>query len=67
MIIYVLLGLNCFFSFLSFIAVVFLSNSLFRMLVPKEMEFKEPKRQAPEKSLVDPRAVPTYDPRFRSE
>lgn len=66
MIIYVLLGLNCFFSFLSFIAVVFLSNSLFRVLVPKETEVVE-SRRPPEKGLVDPRAVPTYDPRFRSE
>jgi hypothetical protein len=64
MVVYILLGLNCFFSFLSLVAILFLSNSLFRVLVPDEPEVQEPPK--PEKGLVDPRSVPTYDPRFRS-
>lgn len=67
MTVYILLGLNCFFSFLSLVAVLFLSNSLFRVLVPDDNEPSPKKTQQPEKGLVDPRAVPTYDPRFRPE
>ena len=67
LIVYVLLGLNCLFSSLNLVAILFLSNSLFRVLVPKESEPESARASTTsERGLVDPKAVPTYDPRFRT-
>jgi hypothetical protein len=70
MLIYILIGLCCFFSFLNLIAVLFMSNALFRFVVSfKSNEEEQPSvsvARTPEGGLVDLKAVPTYDPRFRS-
>lgn len=65
MIIYILLGLCCFFSFLNFIAVLFLSNFLFRIFVPAAEEAKK-LSSISDGGLVDVKLSPTYDPRFRA-
>lgn len=51
---------------LNLVAVLFLSNALFRILmVPKRPIPGEPKSE--EKGLVDIRQTMTYDPRFSSK
>lgn len=66
-IVYVALGVTCFLSAANLVAVIFLSNSLFRILVRGEgpvLPRAEPER--PQAGLVDPGRNATYDPRFRS-
>ena len=60
---YVLCGASCFFSVVNLVAVVFLSNSLFRILVADRPP--APTRERRDTGLVDPSATVTYDPRFR--
>lgn len=62
--IYILLAFSCFFSFLSFISVLFLSNALYRQFNKKDIVTSEKKQENEEKGLVDINSVGTYDPRF---
>lgn len=63
MILYVLCGLTLAVSIANLAAVVFLSNSIFRMLVRRDIL---PPPARPQSGLVDLKDSPTYDPRFRS-
>lgn len=62
--VYVLCGVNCFLSVLCLAAVLFLSNSIFRILL-RESQLPPP-GPSRDSGLVDPKPVATYDPRFRS-
>lgn len=54
---------SCLISFVNLIAILFLSNALFRILSGPT---RRPAPSAQEESgLVELRDVPTYDPRFR--
>lgn len=71
MLIYILFGFCCFFSFLNLVAVLFLSNAVFRFIVSfksdeEEITTLKSRPNTPEGGLVDLKAVPTYDPRFRT-
>lgn len=61
-IVYVLCGLSLFLSASNLLATLFLSNSLFRLLVRRT---EAPTVDAPAGGLVELRETPTYDPRFR--
>ncbi len=61
---YILCGATCFISAVNLVAVVFLSNSLFRLLVAERPPRISPKGS--DAGLVDPSPTVTYDPRFRS-
>lgn len=64
--VYIAFGISCLFSLINLIAIIFLSNSLFRILIKNSTTLEnidEPKNTA---GLVDPRPTATYDPRFRS-
>jgi hypothetical protein len=64
MIIYILISFCLFFSFINFISIIFLSNFLFRVLVPKNKNY-EKNNQSEDSGLVDLNPTVTYDPRFR--
>ena len=66
MLFYILISFCLFFSFLNLIFTINLSNALFRIF---STNISSKKVEAPKQSdsgLVDPKAVPTYDPRFRN-
>jgi hypothetical protein len=75
MILYLLLSFCCFLSFLNLIFLIFLSNSLFKVLIEtRNLETRaiknQPRRKVegqPESGLLDPSPTATYDIRFRSE
>lgn len=64
-IVYVLCGATCLVSVLNLVALVFLSNSLYRILAPDNPP-PPPTREKRDTGLVDPAATVTYDPRFRT-
>ena len=66
MYIYILLSFSCFFSFLSFISVVFLSNAMYRQFKKEEPPIVLEKKNE-EKGLLDINFVGNYDPRFNSK
>lgn len=70
MLTHILLGLCCFISFVNFIAIVFLSNSIFRILAPAKRADSQvsamAQPQATSKGLMDIKDSPTYDLRFRN-
>jgi hypothetical protein len=61
---YILCGATCFLSLVNLVAVIFLSNSLFRLLVAGRPVHASSKGS--DAGLVDPSPTVTYDPRFRS-
>lgn len=63
-ILYVMTGVSLAVSLVNLAAVLFLSNSLFRLLVREGMP--PPPMSRDSSGLVDPRPAPTYDPRFRA-
>jgi len=54
---------SCVLSFVNLVAVLFLSNALFRIFSGNSRTSSLPKQN--ESGLVEVREVPTYDPRFR--
>lgn len=54
---------SCVVSFVNLIAILFLSNALFRIFSNAGSELPPPRQD--ESGLVDVRESPTYDPRFR--
>lgn len=62
---YVLCGATCFVSIVNLFAVIFLSNSLYRILSASGGPPPSPTIERRERGLVDPEATVTYDPRFR--
>ena len=68
-ILYVICGISCFVSVFNLLALLFMSNSLFRILV-SERDLPPPAASVssgPKEStgLLEVRETPTYDPRFR--
>lgn len=63
---YVLCGATCFVSVVNLVAVLFLSNSLYRIFAASRLPPPSPTVERRERGLVDPSATVTYDPRFRS-
>jgi hypothetical protein len=61
-ILYILCGSTCFLSLVNLVAVIFLSNSLFRLLVSGR---STPPSRDEGSGLVEPSPTVTYDPRFR--
>lgn len=69
-ILYVICGVSCFVSIFNLLALLFMSNSLFRILV-SERDLPPPpasvsRNQKETGGLLEVRETPTYDPRFRS-
>lgn len=62
----ILIAVCCLFSILNFLSILFLSNSLFHILLSKE-EIKLPIKNQDEKGLVDLKESPTYDSRFKNQ
>jgi hypothetical protein len=54
-------------GFLNLIAVLFLSNAMFRILLPSKVVLEKNTPKAPEKGLVDLKQTMTYDPRFTAK
>lgn len=67
MTIYILLSICCFFSFINFLGIILLSNSLFRFFSKKEDTNIVSKKISNEqlKGLQDVKEGMTYDIRFR--
>lgn len=61
----IIASLSLLVSSLNLVAILFLSNSVFRLLVNKEAEAREPVAAKRDEGLVDVRQSMTYDPRFR--
>lgn len=61
----IIASLSLFISSLNLVAIILLSNSMFRLLVDKEAEAREPVAAKRDEGLVDVRQSVTYDPRFR--
>jgi len=62
-ILYFMVGASLVVGVLNFLAVIFLSNAMFRFISPDRQESPPPPSR--ESGLMDPRETPTYDPRFR--
>lgn len=65
-ILYVLCGLTLFSSLVNILAVIFLSNSIFRVIVRERAEYPPIAVEKRDSGLMEVRESPTYDPRFRS-
>lgn len=61
---YILTGVSIFLGVLNLVALLFLSNAFFRVMVSGREPVAPPPRD--ERGLVDLRESGTYDPRFRS-
>lgn len=61
---YILTGVSLFVGVVNLVAVLFLSNAFFRVMVSGREPVAPPPRG--ERGLVDLRESGTYDPRFRS-
>jgi len=68
---YWFVGASCFISILNLVAVLFLSNAFFRLMVRERDDASRepvalPRVSPDERGLVDIGTVDNYDPRFRS-
>jgi hypothetical protein len=61
----IIASLSLFVSLINLVAILFLSNSMFRLLINKEAETREPVAAKRDEGLVDVKQSMTYDPRFR--
>lgn len=64
LLIYSLVGISIFVGLVNLVAVLFLSNAFFRVMVYGREPVAPPRSD--DRGLVDPRESGTYDPRFRS-
>lgn len=63
---YIITGVSLGIGILNLFAVLFLSNSLFRILL-KEDRYMLPPAPSVDSGLVDPTRTATYDPRFQPQ
>lgn len=66
MILYILISICLFFSILNFIFIIFLSNSIFRLLISNSKSIEEKPLNITTSGLVDLKPTVTYDPRFKN-
>lgn len=64
MLLYILISICCLISFSNLVFTIFLSNSIFRIFIPKNIG-KNPRIRADDSGLVDVGPSLTYDIRFR--
>lgn len=64
-ILYAICGLTLFISLVNLLAVIFLSNSMFRVIVRDRADYPPIPVGNGDSGLVEVKDTPTYDPRFR--
>ncbi len=64
-ILYAICGLTLFISLVNLLAVIFLSNSMFRVIVRDRADYPPIPVGRGDSGLVELKDTPTYDPRFR--